>query len=120
LNRHLLNADPPDHTRLRALVSKAFTPRAVERLGGRMQAICDERLDAAKHAGRLDLVRDYALPLPLTVIAEMLGIPPQDRRRFDGWTKAVVAGGSASITRFVLALPALLQSTRYLRDLIAR
>ena len=120
LTRHLLNADPPDHIRLRTLVSKAFTPRAVERLRGRMQDICDELLDAAQSEGRLDLVQDYALPLPLTVIAEMLGIPPQDRRRFHAWTKAVVAGGSGSVTRFVLGMPALLQSTHYLRGLIGR
>jgi cytochrome P450 PksS len=120
LTRHMLSADPPDHIRLRALVSKAFTPRAVERLGARMQEICDARLDAAQREGRLDVVRDYALPLPLTVIAEMLGIPEHERRRFAGWGKAVAAGGDGSVTHFLMAVPALLQSTAYLRDLIAR
>jgi cytochrome P450 len=120
LTRHMLSADPPNHSRLRTLVSKAFTPRAVERLGARMQQICDERLDVAQREGRLDVVRDYALPLPLTVIAEMLGIPERERRRFALWGKAVAAGGDGSVTHFLLALPALIQSTAYLRDLIAR
>jgi len=120
LTRHLLNADPPDHSRLRTLVSKAFTPRAVERLGARMQTICDDLLDAARREGRVELVRDYALQLPLTVIAEMLGIPAAERQQFEAWTKAVAAGSSGAVTRFVLGLPALLQSARYLRELIAR
>jgi cytochrome P450 len=120
LTRHLLSADPPDHRRLRTLVSKAFTPRAVERLGVRMQTICDEALDAAEREGRMDLVQDYALRLPLTVISEMLGIPQKDRERFQAWTDAVTRGGSGSVLHFLLGVPALLESSAYLRDLIAR
>jgi cytochrome P450 len=120
LTRHLLNADPPDHRRLRTLVSKAFTPRAVERLGVRMQTICDEALDAAERAGRMDLVQDYALRLPFTIIAEMLGIPTRDRERFRSWTDAVARGSSGSVLHFLLGTPALLESAAYLRDLVAR
>lgn len=120
LTRHLLHADPPDHIRLRTLVSKAFTPRSVERLEARMQAVCDELLESAASRGRLEIVREYALRLPLTVIAEMLGIPPEDRRRFDAWTERVVAGGSGAVLDMVRAVPTLVQSVRYLRELIAR
>lgn len=120
LTRHLLNADPPDHIRLRTLVSKAFTPRSVERLQDRMQAVCDEILESASSRGRVEVVREYALRLPLTVIAEMLGIPAEDRRRFDAWTERVVAGSSGAVLDLVRALPTLSQSMRYLRALIAR
>ena len=120
LSRHLLNADPPDHVRLRSLVSKAFTPRSVERLQDRVQAICDELLDAAPPGRAIDLARDYALKLPLTVIAEMLGIPPEERGRFDAWTKRVVAGGSGALADLVRGAPALWQAVRYLRRLIER
>jgi cytochrome P450 len=120
LTRHLLLSDPPDHRRLRTLVSKAFTPRAVERLGLRMQTICDEALDAVERAGRMDLVQDYALRLPFTIIAEMLGIPTRDRERFRSWTDAVARGSSGSVLHFLLGTPALLESAAYLRDLVAR
>jgi cytochrome P450 PksS len=85
-----------------------------------MQTICDELLDEAEREGRLELVQDYALRLPLTIIAEMLGIPPPDRARFQGWTNAVTRGSSGSVLHFLLGMPALLQSTAYLRSLIAR
>lgn len=120
LNRHLLNADPPDHIRLRTLVSKAFTPRSIEQLRGRIQNVCDELLDAAAAERRLELVRGLALRLPLTIIADMLGIPAQDRRRFDAWTKRVAAGSSGAVSDLLLAQPALWQGVRYLRKLIAR
>jgi cytochrome P450 len=120
LNRHLLNADPPDHIRLRTLVSKAFTPRSVERLGERIQRVCDELLDVAVAERRPDLVRGFALRLPLTIIADMLGIPGEDRRRFDSWTKRVAAGSSGDPVEVVRASPALWQAVRYLRGLIAR
>jgi cytochrome P450 len=81
IDRDLLMLDPPDHTRLRNLVSKAFTPRVVERLRPRIQEIVDELLERAAEAGEMDLIRDFASPLPVTVIAEMLGIPPRDRAR---------------------------------------
>lgn len=120
LNRHLLTADPPDHIRLRTLVSKAFTPRAVERLGDRIQAVCDELLDAAAAERRLELVSGFALRLPLEIIAEMLGIPGADRPHFDAWTRRVVAGSSAALLDLLLAGPAMLSGVRYLRGLIAR
>jgi hypothetical protein len=86
IGRSLLMVDPPDHTRLRGLVNKAFTPRMVERLEPRIQEIVDSLLGAAARAGGLDVVRDLAFPLPVIVIAEMLGVPPEDRDRFRRWS----------------------------------
>ena len=120
LNRHVLNADPPDHVRLRTLVSKAFTPRAVERLAGRIQSLCDELLDAAAKTRRLELIGGLALRLPLNVIGDMLGIPEQDRRHFERWTKRVAAGASGAVLDLVRASPALWQGVGYLRGLIAQ
>ncbi|HLZ55336.1 MAG TPA: cytochrome P450 [Ktedonosporobacter sp.] len=88
--RNMLMVDPPDHTRLRALVSKAFTPRMIEQLRPRIQQIADELLDAVQEEGRMDLITDFAYPLPITVISEMLGIPATDRQRFRTWTQAIV------------------------------
>ena len=85
LTRGMLNRDPPDHTRLRKLVQKAFTARLIERLGARVQSVCDELLDVAAARGQMDLVGGFALPLPITIIGELLGISAQDRLRFHAW-----------------------------------
>lgn len=117
LTRGMLNRDAPDHTRLRALVSKAFTPRLVERLLGRIQRLCDELLDAAAAKGRMDLVREYALPLPITIIAELLGIPEEDRLRFHAWSRRMVS--ASSNLRMAQALPGIWSAIRYMRKLFA-
>jgi len=77
----MLRQDPPDHTRLRGLVNKAFTPRAVERLRARVHQIVDELLDTASEHGGMDLIADFAYPLPVTVICELLGVPAADQQR---------------------------------------
>jgi len=87
----MLSSDPPNHTRLRRLVSKAFTPRAVENLRPRIQQIVDQLLDEVRGRRELELVSQLAGPLPVIVIAEMLGVPPEDRARFKQWSDAVVA-----------------------------
>ncbi|WNG61184.1 cytochrome P450 [Archangium gephyra] len=89
-NQHMLSADPPDHTRLRTLVSKAFTPRRVEELRPRITAISQRLLDAVQAKGSMDLLDAYAFPLPVTVIAEMLGVPQEDQDQFREWTNVVV------------------------------
>ncbi len=86
----MLTSDPPEHTRLRRLVSKAFTPRMVEGLLPRIQDIVDERLDSAQNAGRMDVIQDLAYPLPVIVIAEMLGIAPEHRDQFKRWSDEIV------------------------------
>lgn len=87
----MLASDPPVHTRLRKLVSKAFTPRAVKDLRPRIQEIVDELLDAAAEKGTFDLVTDLAYPTPVIVIAEMLGVPAADRGSFKRWSDDIVA-----------------------------
>ena len=85
----MLDIDPPDHTRLRALVSRAFTPRSVARWEGRVQEIADRLLDAVAGHDRFDLIAALGYPLPVTVIAEMLGVPPEDMDRFEGWSNDI-------------------------------
>jgi cytochrome P450 len=86
----MLDRDPPDHTRLRRLVSKAFTPRAIQALQPRIIALVDAMLDAAERQRRVDLVETLAFPLPFAVIAEMLGTPPADHERIRQLTGTVV------------------------------
>jgi pimeloyl-[acyl-carrier protein] synthase len=88
----MLVLDPPDHTRLRNLVNKAFTPRTVERLRPRVEAIAAEILDRIDDGDGFDLVRDFAYPLPVIVIAEMLGVPAADRAAFQQWSAVLVRG----------------------------
>lgn len=83
----MLDMDPPDHTRLRALVVKAFTPRAVAELAPRIRQTSEELLDDVGEATRFDLIKVLAFPLPVIVIAEMLGVPPTDRDRFKTWSQ---------------------------------
>jgi cytochrome P450 len=91
--RSMLRVNPPDHTRLRRLVSKAFTPRRTADLRPRVQQIADELLDAITPAGRADLIDDFALPLPVTVISELLGVPAEDRDGFQEWTNTMILAG---------------------------
>lgn len=86
LGRNMLFLDPPDHTRLRGLVRGGFSNRTVEALVPRIQAIVDDLIDEIGE--RFDLIEDFALPLPVTVIAELLGIPTSDQSRYRGWTEA--------------------------------
>jgi hypothetical protein len=90
IDRNLLILDGEEHRRVRSLVSKAFTPRRVEALRPRVTAIVEELLDAAAARGELELVHDLAHPLPVIVIAELLGVPLEDRERFRGWSNDVV------------------------------
>ncbi|MGH3168461.1 MAG: cytochrome P450 family protein [Trebonia sp.] len=87
LDENMLNADPPDHTRLRALVNKAFTSRAVAGLAPRIEQIADELLDGMI-AGQIDLIEAFAFPLPVTVICELLGAPVGDRALMRDWSRA--------------------------------
>ena len=91
LAAHMLNTDPPDHTRLRKLVNKAFTPRAVARLRPRIEAITAGLLDRMADAGAVDLLDAFAFPLPITVICELLGVPEADRDAFQGWSNTIVS-----------------------------
>jgi cytochrome P450 len=101
--RILIGCDPPDHTRLRRLLSRAFTPRAIAELESRLRTVCAQmvgQLLANAETGEADLVRDLAVPFPVTVIAELLGIPSERRDDFRRWSEAMVGalGGERSLS----------------------
>ena len=102
INNHMLNRDGDDHRRLRRLVTKAFTPKMVEQLRPRIQEIADDLLDRVEGRGTMDLSNDYAFPLPITVIAELLGIADTDQNRFKEWSDAMItpALGPEALERF--------------------
>jgi cytochrome P450 len=100
---NMLDMDPPDHTRLRALVNRAFTPPVVERLRDQIAAIAAGLLDRAAVCGRFDLVADFAGPLCATVIAQLLGVPPEDHARFREWAERTILLTDATQPRSVLA-----------------
>lgn len=90
---HMLHSDPPDHTRLRRLVNKAFTPRAVAQLRTVIESVTDDLLDAMGDAGQTDLIEALAFPLPIAVISDLLGVPHDDRDRTREWSRALLAFG---------------------------
>jgi cytochrome P450 len=122
--RDMLFRDPPDHTRLRALVSRAFTPRVVEAMRPHIQEIVDGLLDGVEGARGMDVIEDLAYPLPVRVICEMLGVPIADQEVFKGWSAdiarsldaSILPAGSEVITRGQEAGDALRE---YFRSLIA-
>ena len=118
LSNHMLNLDPPDHTRLRSLVSKVFTNQVVAQMQDRIQVVADELLDKAHVKGEIDLIEEFAFPLPIIVIAELLGIPSRDRRRFRNWSNAFVtpsANLQRSVKKMEKARQVMEDFTRYMR-----
>ncbi|MDX1414587.1 MAG: cytochrome P450 [Candidatus Promineifilaceae bacterium] len=97
INENMLFSDPPHHSRLRALVSKTFTPRRIESMAPHIQLIADKLLDEVEATGHMDLIASYALPLPLAVICEMLGIPSQDHELVADWSQAIISPGSRNL-----------------------
>ncbi|MEU0395757.1 cytochrome P450 [Streptomyces sp. NPDC006208] len=116
LDRNLLNMDPPDHTRIRRLVSKAFTPGRVERMRPGVQTLADQLLEGVAGRGRADLVAEFAAPLPIAVICDLLGVPHDSRRDFRAWTDALVAPDPENPGAAKQAVPAMLA---YFTQLIA-
>jgi cytochrome P450 len=121
--RPFLFRDPPDHTRLRGLVSKAFTPKVVESLRARTQEVVDELLDAAWDADRVDLLEAFAYPLPVRVICDLLGVPADDQDRFKDWSDALARGLDPDflLTQAVIDArgQAVLQFSQYFFELLA-
>ena len=121
--RPFLFRDPPDHTRLRGLVSKAFTPKVVESLRTRTQQVVDELLDAALDADRVDLLEAFAYPLPVRVICDLLGVPVEDQDRFKVWSDALARGLDPDflLTQEVIDArsEAVLQFSQYFFELLA-
>lgn len=118
VDNHMLNKDGADHARLRGLVNKAFTPRIIQAMRPRTQAIADELLDQAQDRKHMNVVDDYAFPLPIIVIAELLGIPATDRDKFRVWSDAVVEPSMSEeeVKRFFALMT---EFTEYLRTLFA-
>ena len=118
--RSMLVMDPPDHTRVRKLVNKAFTPRRIAALRGHIEDIVRELLDGAVAAGEMDLVHDFAEPLPAVVIAELLGVPTDDHRKFREWSSQLIAAlGAADVEARQAAAPAGQSLLEYLAEIIA-
>ena len=97
LTNHMLNSDGPTHERLRRLVNKAFTVRMIEQMEPRVQAIADGLLDRVQAKGAMDLMESFAYPLPIHVIAEMLGVPTREQNRFRAWSHALVAPSADTV-----------------------
>lgn len=97
INQNMLFADPPDHTRLRALVTQAFTPRRIDALASQIQGFTDRLLDQVAAQGEMELIHDLAYPLPMLVITAMLGVPDQDGDQVREWSKAIISPGSHGI-----------------------
>jgi cytochrome P450 len=114
----MISKDPPDHTRIRRLVQKEFTPSHVARWESKIRAICDRLFDEFAErnaAGEADLTRDLATPLPVIVIAEVLGIPPEEREQFKDWSEQVVymIGGGIDPTLQFSAIGAAMELAEY-------
>ncbi len=116
LEHNMLDLDSPDHTRLRALVHKAFTPRMVEQMRDQIQTLANQLLDAVELKGSMDVIADYALPLPLTVIGQILGVPAEDNPKFHRWSKTLISAGTNR--NFFVLIPNIMAFMRYLKKLI--
>lgn len=115
LQRNMLDSDAPDHTRLRSLVHQAFMPRLISHMQARIHRLAHERIDRVQAKGEMDLVHDFALPIPLVVISEMLGVAEPDRAAFHRWSNVMVNVTKPSDG--ILAIPSLYQLLRFLRRL---
>lgn len=122
INQWMLFRDPPDHTRLRALVNKAFTPRIVNDLKPRIQDITNHLIERGKQAGHMDLIADFAYPLPVMVIAEMLGALPEDREQFRRWSVVLAKAidVTASMDIYIEASQVVVSLLGYLREILSQ
>ncbi|MBL0923987.1 MAG: cytochrome P450 [Sphingomonadaceae bacterium] len=119
LTRNILALDDPDHARLRRLVQAVFTPRRIDALEAQVVAASAALLEPLHKQSSFDLIADYALPLPVKVISDLLGVPTADQTRFARWSHALIKVGSVSPINAILQMPAVLSFLRYLKRLIA-
>lgn len=124
LSRNLLGVDAPDHTRLKKLVHKAFSPRAVEQMRQETETLTHQlldQMDAKRQRGEpVDLIADYALPIPLTIIGRMLGVPEDESDKFHRWTQNMVHIGAASGVGALVRLPGIFNLANYIRKLVRK
>jgi cytochrome P450 len=119
LTRNILALDDPDHARLRRLVQAVFTPRRIAALEAQVVAASTTLLESLHRQSSFDLIADYALPLPVKVISDLLGIPSADQARFARWSHALIKVGSLSPMGAIMQMPAILSYLGYLKRLIA-
>jgi cytochrome P450 PksS len=112
-SHNMLDSDSDQHTRLRGLVHKAFTPQLVEHMRNRVETLANELLDNATHLGRMDVIKDYALPIPLTIISEIMGIERADRENFHRWMSTIMELSSTAFP--LVGIPNLWAIQRFLR-----
>jgi cytochrome P450 PksS len=117
LSHHMLDQDPPDHTRLRSLVQQAFSPRAVDAMRPRIESLANELIDQFGRRRQIDLVHDYALPIPTLIIAEMLGVNPRDRHKIHRWSSTILTATSSRFGSY-RAIPSVFFFLRYMRKLV--
>ena len=117
LTRNMLDVDEPDHTRLRGLVNRAFTPRRVEQIRDRIESLTEELVAAVRGRKRFDLIGAIAQPIPTTIIAEMLGVPVGDRHKFGRWSRRIVSADSSGAA-MLLAIPNFWFFLRYIKRLV--
>lgn len=113
--------DPPDHTRLRGLVNRAFSPKAVADLRPRIEQVVAAQIDEIRELGSVDLIRDFAFPIPAVVIAEMMGVPPGERHLFKGWSDSIMAlvfGAAGFAGRREQAQASMMELVAYLQELV--
>lgn len=120
----MLMSDPPSHTRMRGLVNKAFTPRMIENMRSRIQTLVDGMLDKVQAGGGMDVIADLAIPLPATVISDMLGVPDKDQSQFKKWSDDIAEGLTGSDTvgtqseRYAIAQRSFLELSDYFRGIV--
>jgi cytochrome P450 len=117
LLKNMLDLDPPDHTRLRSLVQTAFSPRLIDGMQGRIEELTGQLLDGIERRSRMDLVHDFALPIPTTIIGEMLGVPAKDLHKFHRWSGRLISANSRH--GILLAVPSVWMFMRYIRNMVA-
>jgi cytochrome P450 len=121
INKNMLNSDPPEHSRLRRITSRAFAPRRIEALRPRVAEIVRDLLDKVVPQGQADLMHDFAIPLPMMVISELLGIPAADHDKVLAWTQVIRESGSSGrppLEERAAVQEAQLQLHHYLADVI--
>src|SRR5580658_7733567 len=119
--KDVIGSDPPDHTRMRALVTKAFTPKTVASLESRIRGLAVDMMREAAARGRFDFIHEIAHPLPVILIAELLGAPAEDRHFFKRWSSEILAFQGTGVADFAtssLSQKSLLEMFRYMNDMI--